>query len=244
MMWTRQIRRTGQATRAIVVERDAGVVLATLSRAVERRARAKRVILMSSYMVVADVSDKLRSILWEAFNADPLVRSIVGSEAAIVLTNPTETVRDSANRLSLWLYQITENEFMKNQPMQRAERSDRHDQLQFPPLALNLFYLVTPFTPSGRSDHVLLAKAMQTLYDNAITPLQTPNDVAEELRIVLCRLSLEELTRIWEALREPYRLSICYQVRVTTIESERRPEYARVSERTNGYGTKSGEVVQ
>jgi hypothetical protein len=54
-------------------------------------------------MVVAAVSQALRQILWEAFDADAVIRPIVVSESAIVFTNPTETARDSSNRLSLWL---------------------------------------------------------------------------------------------------------------------------------------------
>jgi hypothetical protein len=187
---------------------------------------------MSSYMVIAAVSEALRRILWEQFNLDNQIRPIVGSEAAIVFRNPTETARDSANRLSLWLYQITENEFMKNQPMLPNNGNER---LQFSPLTLNFFYLVTPFAPTGEGDHMLLGKTMQVLYDNAIVFLRG-NDIAEELRIILCRLTLEELTRIWDALREPYRLSVCYQVRVTSIDSQRIPGHARVIERIAGFG--------
>jgi hypothetical protein len=184
---------------------------------------------MSSYMIVAAVSEALRQILWEAFVADPVVHPIVGSESAIVFKNPTETAQDSANRLSLWLYQVTENEFVKNQPM---FRDNGHDQAQFPPLALNLYYLVTPFAPSGESDHLLLGKTMETLYGNAIVLLRDAvEDIAEELRIVLCRVTLEELTRIWEALREPYRLSVCYQVRVARVDSQRVLRHARIVDR-------------
>lgn len=184
-------------------------------------------------MVVAAVSEELRRLLWEAYQVDDTIHSIVDTDAAIVFSNPTETARDSANRLSLWLYQVTENEFVKNQPMGRG---NGNAQLRFPPLALNLFYLVTPFAPSGRSDHILLGKTMQVMYDNAITLLRNAEDgTADELRIVLCRLTLEELTRIWEALREPYRLSVCYQVRVTRIDSLRLPDVGRVGERGVGY---------
>jgi hypothetical protein len=187
-------------------------------------------------MVVAAVSQALRRILWEAFNADDVIRPIVGSESAIVFTNPTETARDSSNRLSLWLYQLAENEFVKNQPMMRGNGPETG---QFPPLALNLFYLVTPFAASGEADHLLLGKTMQTLYDNAMVLLRdTLSDISEELRIIFCRLTLEELTRIWEALREPYRVSICYQVRVTRIDSQRLPSHTRVLERTTGFGPK------
>jgi hypothetical protein len=189
---------------------------------------------MSSYMVLAAVSEALRQILWESFDADPVIRPIVGSESAIVFRNPTETARDSANRLSLWLYQINENEFVKNQPMSRSNGPDRE---QFPPLGLNLSYLATPFAPSGEADHLLLGKTMQVLYDNATILLRdTANDIFEELRVIFCRLSLEELTRIWEALREPYRLSVCYQVRVTRIDSIRLQQHDRVMERITDFG--------
>jgi hypothetical protein len=196
---------------------------------------------MSDYTVIAAVSKELQRLLWSAFASDPQIQPIVGAQAAIVFSNPTETARQQANRLSIWLYQITEDEFVKNQTMLRG---DPPGQQQYPPLALNLSYLVTPFAPSGDADHLLLGKTMQTLYDNAIVPLRdSADDVAEELRLVLCRLTLEELTRIWEALREPYRLSVCYQVRVTRIDSLRLPVRARVTDQTLGYGTKPLDVV-
>ena len=111
---------------------------------------------MSSYQVLAATSEALRDILWDAYNADTVLRPIVGNKQAIVFSNPTETARDSANRISLWLYQVTENEFLKNQP---ATRGNSHQSLQETPLALNLFFLVTPFGPSGGADHLLLGLA-------------------------------------------------------------------------------------
>ncbi len=200
---------------------------------------------MSSYEVLAAVSRKLRDILWDEIKVDPQVGPIVGSQAAIVFLNPTQTARDSSNKLSLWLYQVAENEHMKNQPMQRGAAAGTE---QFPPLALNLFYLVTPFAPTGEADHLLLGKTMQVLYDNATVLLRDSlGGIAEELRVILCRLTLEELTHIWEALREPYRLSVCYQVRVTRIESERLVGSARVVESTSLYQDKpqdkAGETV-
>jgi hypothetical protein len=204
---------------------------------------------MSDYLVLDAVSKALKQILWDAFNADGVIRPLVGSEAAIVFSNPTDTARDSANRLSLWLYQITENEHVKNQPMLRAPvqpppplpppapqtRAPRQA-AQYPPMALNLYFLVTPFAQSDESNHLLLGKSMQVLYDNAIFFLEdVASNIFEELRVIFCRLSLEELTRIWESLREPYRLSVCYLIRVTTIDSRRRPETGLVIERSAGF---------
>lgn len=199
---------------------------------------------MSDYSVIAAASDALRRIVWEDFNTDATIRNMVDGQSAIVFSNPTETRRDTANRLSIWLYRIAENEFLKNQPMQRpvlrgglpGARVDTR--LQPTPLALNLFYLVTPFGPSGDADHLLLGRTMRVLYDNAIVELRNDDvGIAEELRIALCQLTLEELTRIWEALQEPYRLSVCYQVQVTRIDSTRQPGVARVVERRTDFST-------
>jgi hypothetical protein len=96
---------------------------------------------------------------------------------------------------------------------------------------------VTPFAPTREADHLLLGKTMQVLYDNAVAVLRDPvADIAEELRTVLSRLSLEELTRVWEALRESYRLSVAYQVRVTHVDSLRLTSGARIVEGSLGYG--------
>lgn len=195
---------------------------------------------MSSYKVIARVSTVLRQVLWEAFDLDSEIRPLIGSQTAIVFVNPTETAANSANRLSLWLYQITENEFMKNQPMLRGTNGANQD--QFPALALNLHYLITPFGPSGEADHLILGKTMQLMYDNATLLVRdSVDDIVEELRIILCPLKLEELTRIWESLREPYRLSVCYQVKVTRIHSARTLDSERITERTADFSAATTE---
>jgi hypothetical protein len=189
---------------------------------------------LSDYTVVSEVSETLRRILWQAFSADPTTLQIVGSETGIALRNPTETARDSANRLSLWLYQISENEYLKNQVPLRTNDPQVNG---FPPLALNFNYLITPFATSGDGDHLLLGKTMQVLYDNSTIILHDPaNSIAEELRVIMCNLNLEQLTRIWEALQQPYRLSMCYQVRVTQIDSRRTSFSGRVVERKTVLG--------
>jgi hypothetical protein len=195
---------------------------------------------VSNYSVIYQVSKKLKQVLWDAFQQEPEIRGIVGtSDAAIVFLHPTAAARNASNRLSLWLYQVTENEYVKNQPLQPANGN----KAQLPPLALNLFYLITPFGAAadtdpgaGESDLRLLGKTMQVLYDNAIIYLHDAQDhVAEELRVILSQLTLEEQTRVWEALQEPYRLSVSYQVRVIHVDSQRTVNLARVAERSVGF---------
>jgi hypothetical protein len=190
---------------------------------------------MSGYLAVNTVSRALRRILATAFVADPMVNSLVGGEEGIVFSNPTETAQDPAKHLSVWLYRITENEFVKNMPAP-PEPDPRHGRIS--PLALDLSYLITPFTTSGENDQVLLGKSMQVMHDNGIVYVRDQlNDVVDEIRVVFCRLALEEVTRIWEALQEPYRLSVCYLVRVVRVDSTRLDEAPPVLEVTSEVGS-------
>lgn len=191
---------------------------------------------MSSHLVLNRSSFALRGILWEAIQLVPAVRGPFNSTEDISFSNPTETHANRSLKLSLWMYQVAENEHLKNQPPERINGGTAI-QVMDTPLALNLYYLVTPFMETAEQDLELLGLVMRALYDNPTIYIDNPVDnIYEELRVILCRLNLEELTRIWEALREPYRLSVCYQVRVTRIDSSRIARKGRVIEANNDYG--------
>jgi hypothetical protein len=71
---------------------------------------------------------------------------------------------------------------------------------------------------------------MQILHDHPRIQFEL-NDERQEFSVILARRTLEELTRIWDALREPYRLSVCYEVRLTRIDSLRWVRAARITDR-------------
>jgi hypothetical protein len=64
---------------------------------------------------------------------------------------------------------------------------------------------------------------MQVLYDRAILVGTNPNgtlaETGEEIRMILNSVSLEETTRVWQALELSYRLSVCYTARVAIVDS-------------------------
>src|SRR3546814_6678239 len=64
---------------------------------------------------------------------------------------------------------------------------------------------------------------MQRVYTRPIVELAPgpagPTAVREQLHIQLFRMALEELTRIWEALNQPLRLSVVYQVRFVRLDT-------------------------
>jgi hypothetical protein len=135
---------------------------------------------------------------------------------------------DSFARLNLYLYQVLEDEFSKNRPWPTRNSGE----LSYPPLALDLFYLLTPYASDALSAHQVLSHAMKVLHENSII---RGDQLAESLRltvdqlsIVLCPMQLEELTRIWNSLQTPYRLSVVYEVRVVLLESDIERDAARV----------------
>jgi hypothetical protein len=162
---------------------------------------------------------------------DAEITGVLATEQQITLEPPYKVVTDmnpDEDSLSLFLYRVAENADMKNRPLQRVGDG----RLRQPPLSLNFYYLLTPITTLTENDHRLLSKAMQIFYDNAVLKgaqlegaLRTN---AEELRIILNPMSLEDLNRLWSAFLRPMRLSVCYEVKVIYIDSEREQAGAEV----------------
>jgi hypothetical protein len=191
-------------------------------------------------MVIGEVSKLLRHTLWLGLQEDDTTKQLVTSEHNIVLTNPSQT-SGVVRQLSLWLYQVLPNEHLRNPPLVRQSdpKNVGGDDLLFhPPLALNLFYLLTPSLQLDSEadptpDQQLLGRAMQIFHDQSILRLSSKEmpDQADELHLSLAPRTIEELAEVWEAMQQPYRLSVCYEVRVVRIESQRRLPGGRVRER-------------
>jgi len=77
------------------------------------------------------------------------------------------------------------------------------------------------------AQQTVLGKVLQVFNDHAIlrgSDLQISlSGSTEELRLILETLTLEELTRVWDALQEPYQLSVSYLVQVVSIDSSNEP---------------------
>jgi len=188
---------------------------------------------VSDYKIIHDVSLRLRRALWDGFKDDPELVGQVPSLESIALTNPSEKSADDSRALSLWLYQVQQNEFLRNARPTRIP--DDPSIVRMPPLAINLFYLVTPSTKSMEGNQIVLGRSMQILHDNAVLLVTTGQDAKkaeEEIRVTMCHRDLRELAEVWEALQQPYRLSVCYEVRVPRIESTRVQHAGRIADRS------------
>jgi hypothetical protein len=186
-----------------------------------------------NYSVISETSKLLRQALWDGFDGDVDITTHVPNINSIVLMNPADAALQNDQRLSLWLYQVQQNEFLRNAPPVRLPNDD----LQYTPLAINLFYLLTPHTNSDEGDQLVLGRAMQIFHDNAILLLESQEDPGrgEELKIMMSHRDLRELAEVWEALQQPYRLSVSYEVRVPRIDSRRVTSTGRIGDRRFDY---------
>ena len=179
---------------------------------------------MSNALAIAAVTATLRNLLTQGVTAD-----VPGTA---VTTQPLDRARspnDNGNQINLFLYLAVSNAAWSNMDMPRQVKPGETGQ---PPLALNLYYLLTAY---GQNDddtfgHRLLGRAMNILHDHPLlgaTEIQAAlagNDLYEQIervRITPQPLSLDELSKLWAAFQTQYRISAAYQVAVVLIESIR-----------------------
>jgi hypothetical protein len=181
------------------------------------------------YTALRATSQTIRTFLEARLQADPLLSSFFGGGGMLVTLNtPQEMSEKPAEGLSVWLYRVMRDENRLNDPPVRVSPTE----LKPPPLPLRLHYLVTPVTSERFGDpeteQIILGKVLQVFYSHPIlrgVDLQAEFSGTEvELRIRLEPMSLEEITRVWDALEGSYQLSVSYEVSVVNIIPELEPE--------------------
>lgn len=200
------------------------------------------------YTAIRATSLTIARYLERRFDADPEIGPLFGAGGGMVvsLDTPQEMTERNVEGLSVWLYRIVRDEDRLNQPRPRTAL----DQERRRPLPLRLHYLITPMGAADRADaaeteHALIGKVMQLFHDRPT--LRGPDleddlaGTANELTVRLEALSLEETTRVYEALARSLQVCISYEVSVVTIDSgleplqvapvlASAPEYAVVTE--------------
>jgi hypothetical protein len=188
---------------------------------------------MSASTIISDVTQTLQDLLLEQQQPLGLFEVSLNSPADDA-KNPMEP------KVNLFLLRVAENAFAKN----REWLAVGPGVLQKPPLALDLYYIMTPFANDRLDEHRALGEAMRIFYDHAIVaaPLLKGEleHTVEELKVNLCPFSLEELTRIWNALNQPFRLSVCYEVRIVLVDASVERFAHRVTVKENRYAQLTG----
>jgi hypothetical protein len=179
---------------------------------------------VSNTLAISAVTATLRDLLTQGVHRDS---ELSGAEvtAAPVHKAPKD---EAKNQINLFLYQTTPNGGWSNgdPPTARPGEEAR------PPLALDLHYLLTVYGADGDEvlAHRLLGSAMRVLHDHPVLGRQeiaaalTGNDLGdqvERIRITPASLSLDEMSKLWNAFQKEYRMSTAYDVSVVLIDSAR-----------------------
>jgi uncharacterized protein DUF4255 len=188
--------------------------------------------------VIAAVSETLQTVLTEALSIlrpEPPPVAEVHDLQGTISTNPA--------RLTLFLFEVGEDPSARNRPRVRGS-TPPNVTLQKPPVALLLRYLLTPWGGDRLTEHRLLGRVVQVLYDHPIlsgTDLRgnlTGTDQA--LKITQSPLTLDERARVWFAVQRPYRLSVSYEVRVVNLDAEALEQFTPVTRRSAEFAAREG----
>ena len=194
---------------------------------------------MSNELSIAACTASLRLMLESEFEVE-------GDHWTEVTTFPLDRASSLGNttrRLNLFLYHIAPNAAWRNQNF--PDRGERYQ----PPLAVNLYYLITAFgdEEAEEDDHKILGRAMTIFHENAtllpdrIRSLigaggpranpDRPRDIkdsdiheqVERIRISPEPLSVDDMMKLWGTFHQsPYRISAAYQASVILMERKNR----------------------
>ncbi|WP_028611989.1 DUF4255 domain-containing protein [Paenibacillus harenae] len=182
---------------------------------------------MAGYTVIADLGASLLRLLRDHLTPDPVPRpELIG------MASP----RDAGDlSLSMFLYNVKENGEAR-----RTGMVDRGGVLQYPPQALDFYFMMTAHSNADRltkslDEQRILGRAMQVMYDNAV--LRSPYlegalaEGGDPIRMSLVGMEGDELIKLWQFGDLPYKLSVVYRVGPVMLDSTRVKPITRVVER-------------
>jgi hypothetical protein len=190
-----------------------------------------------SYTNIAAASESLRQLIEADFRRDVgpngLASLFDGGGFTVELATPKEMGAD-AQGVSLWLYRVLRDDTRLNDPPRIRPRAPGVEVLP-PPLPLRLHYLTTPLAADAPdTEQKILGRIMQLFHSRPLlSGAVLQGDLAgtdAELSVRLESLTLEELTRIWDALEGSYQLSISYEVSLVNIDSAALPSVGTLVE--------------
>lgn len=164
-----------------------------------------------------------------AYLRSVLVPDLLRDENEVGLVDPYEKTDYT---VKIYLYDIAENtDIPQNGAMLEGLTSSR-----FPPIYLNLFYMITVASKSdpryrAEEEARILGRIIQALHDEELSRAESlPSDDALPLRIQMLRLRHEEKVKVWATNATPYKLSLFYRVVPVAIDSELTRSVARVGD--------------
>ncbi len=180
-----------------------------------------------SYAAIYQVTRALRMLLRSQL-------ALQGITSVVTLLPPGDKL-PVVSGVNLYLYRVTESPSTKNRSWPGDRATPPSNQRA---LGLHLFYLLTPLGAKpddtsfeqGDDAHTMLGAAMLTLQENpvlndvhlpgfdadTVLPVFLLNSY-EQIKVYLMPTSVEELSKIWATINQPYRLSVAYEVSLVEL---------------------------
>jgi hypothetical protein len=184
------------------------------------------------YTAIYSTSQTLRDYLAARFAAETgpfgLAGFFGGANVGVWLDTPHEVDEAGRQGLSLWLYRVVRDEHRLNDPPTRRVTPAGTTELVPPPLPLRLHYLATPLTVASPDiEQRILGKVLQVFHT---TPTLFGADLRGDLAGTSARITarletmtLDEMSRVWDALEGSYQLSVSYEVTLIDIDAAAEP---------------------
>lgn len=117
---------------------------------------------------------------------------------------------------SLFLYRVSPNGLTRNPVTQDGRR---------PPLTLNLHLLLTVWADSTQKEQLVFAWVMRELHrlavlDRSVLGTAAAFEVADLVQLSSEDLSMDDLSKLWQMLAPPYRLSATFVARNVRIDAD------------------------
>jgi hypothetical protein len=149
--------------------------------------------------------------------------SDLAADDAIIFDSPADIDSGKATKLSIFLYQVVENSFLRNVQSEPVGL----DHMRYPPLIIDLHFLFTPYANNRETEFIIFEKIMQILYDHPVLKGNMLHESLkgngnDEIRVVPNNISFEEINKLWETFpNKAFKLSTSYILTPVRIPSEK-----------------------
>lgn len=181
---------------------------------------------------LSDTSETLRALLEAEMLADvgPLgvANFFGGANTEVSIATPAEMIRQKKQGLSVWLYRVARDDTRLNDPPVVRPLAGGGVEMVPPPLPLRLHYLMTPLAPKAPdTEQKILGRVLRTFHSRPIVSgAALTGDLIgtdAEISVRMEPMTLDEITRVWEALEGSYQLAVSYEATLALITSAALP---------------------
>jgi hypothetical protein len=176
------------------------------------------------------VTDALRDILTAALASSPLFGgNPTPFSVGLSSQHPESIVSGADCDLNLYLFHVAENKDLRNQFWTHAAISGQPPGLPkqpvaFEPLCLDLYFLLSTQSESSyQQEQQVMSIAVRAFHELPIVRLATPTPTGvatSEVTLTMQTQSVDELSRLWQALSAPLRMTAQYRAGVALLQPE------------------------